>query len=233
MKGIKIHCIVEAGGTLSNNKGINRQGGGLSAPALTDKDKDDLIFAVTHQVDYIAVSFPRDANDIHLARDLIKKAGGSAGIIAKIERTEAVTNIDEIIEASDSVMVARGDLAVEIGYAELPAVQKHIIHRTRALDKTVITATQMLESMTQHIVPTRAEVSDVANAIIDGTDAVMFSAETASGQHPIKVVETTHTICLGAEKQMVTQVSRHRGWMWVYAYRWIDCHGNDVYCQSF
>ena len=210
IEGDKIHCIVEAGGTLSNNKGINRQGGGLTAPALTDKDKDDLIFAVTHQVDYIAVSFPRDANDIHLARDLIQKAGGNAGIIAKIERTEAVTNIDEIIEASDSVMVARGDLAVEIGYAELPAVQKHIIHRARASDRTVITATQMLESMTQHIVPTRAEVSDVANAIIDGTDAVMFSAETASGQHPIKVVETTHTICLGAEKQMVTQISRHR-----------------------
>lgn len=210
VKGDKIHCIVEAGGTLSNNKGINRQGGGLTAPALTDKDKDDLNFAIAQQVDYIAVSFPRDASDMHLARELITKAGGSAGIIAKIERTEAVTNIDEIIKASDAIMVARGDLAVEIGYAELPAVQKHIIHRARALDKAVITATQMLESMTQHIVPTRAEVSDVANAIIDGTDAVMFSAETASGQHPVKVVETTHTICLGAEKQLVTQISGHR-----------------------
>jgi pyruvate kinase len=208
--GRKIHCRVQSGGILLNNKGINRQGGGLTAPALTDKDRADLKFAVQHGVDYIAVSFPRNADDIKLARDLIHAAKGSSGIIAKIERTEAVANIDEIIHVSDAVMVARGDLAIEIGYAELPAVQKDIIHKARTFNKAVITATQMLESMIHHVVPTRAEVSDVANAIIDGTDAVMFSAETASGQYPVKVIETAHAICVGAEKQSVTQVSRHR-----------------------
>lgn len=205
-----IHCRVEVGGVLSNNKGINRQGGGLSAPALTEKDIDDLRFAIQQDVDYIAVSFPRDAADIHLARKLIAEVNGHAGIIAKIERHEAVTNIEEIVDAADAVMVARGDLAVEIGYAELPAVQKSIIHTARVLNKAVITATQMLESMIHNVVPTRAEVSDVANAILDGTDAVMFSAETASGEHPVKVIETAHTICLGAEKQPITQISRHR-----------------------
>lgn len=205
-----IHCRVEVGGVLSNNKGINRQGGGLSAPALTDKDCDDLAFAVKHNVDYIAISFPRDAADIQLAHKLIADANGSAGVIAKIERHEAVNNIDEIIAASDAVMVARGDLAVEIGYAELPAVQKDIIHKARIADKAVITATQMLESMINNVVPTRAEVSDVANAVLDSTDAVMFSAETASGKHPVKVIEVAHTICLGAEKQRITQISGHR-----------------------
>ncbi len=213
-----IQCKVEAGGVLSNNKGINRQGGGLSAPALTDKDRDDLTFAVQHDVDYIAVSFPRDAADIQLAKNLIAEANGTAGIIAKIERSEAVTNIDDIIQVADAVMVARGDLAVEIGYAELPAVQKDIIHKARAYNKAVITATQMLESMIQNVVPTRAEVSDVANAILDSTDAVMFSAETASGEHPVKVIETANTICLGAEKQRMTQVSGHR----------VECRFNQV-----
>ena len=213
VKGIvknRIECLVEVGGELSNNKGINKQGGGLSALALTDKDRDDLQFAIQQGVDYIAVSFPRDDNDIHLARELIRQAGGSASIIAKIERCEAVKNIESIIKAADAVMVARGDLAVEIGYAELPAVQKQIIHTARSLDKAVITATQMLESMVKQVVPTRAEVSDVANAVLDGTDAVMFSAETATGDYPVKVVETASTICLGAEKQRITQVSRHR-----------------------
>jgi pyruvate kinase len=206
----KIFCHVKVGGELSNNKGINRQGGGLSAKALTDKDKADLITAVGLGVDYIAVSFPRSAKDIIEARELVKKAGGEMGIIAKIERTEAITALDEIIKASDAVMVARGDLGVEIGDAELPAVQKHIIHRCRSLDKAVITATQMMETMITNAIPTRAEVFDVANAVLDGTDAVMLSAETATGKHPDLVVSAMARVCLGAEKQASTKVSRHR-----------------------
>jgi pyruvate kinase len=206
----KIICKVKVGGILSNNKGINRQGGGLSAKALTDKDKADLKTAINLEVDYIAVSFPRSAEDIHEARQLIHEAGGNAGIIAKIERTEAVEAIDEIIIASDAIMVARGDLGVEIGDAELPAVQKHIIHRCRTLDKAVITATQMMESMIENTIPTRAEVFDVANAVLDGTDAVMLSAETATGRHPDIVITAMARICLSAEKQKLTQVSRHR-----------------------
>ncbi len=216
--GHKIYCRVKVGGELSNNKGINRQGGGLSAKALTDKDKKDLITAVNLGADYIAISFPRTAADIHEARELVKKAGGHAGIIAKIERTEAVKAIDEIIEASDAVMVARGDLGVEIGDAELPAVQKHIIHRARTLDKAVITATQMMETMIHNAIPTRAEVFDVANAVIDGTDAVMLSAETATGKHPDIVIEAMARICVGAEKQSVTRISRHR----------VECQFNRV-----
>jgi pyruvate kinase len=206
----KISCEVKVGGELSNNKGINRQGGGLSAKALTEKDKADLKTAVKLGADYIAISFPRSAEDIHEARKLIQAAGGQAHIIAKIERTEAITAIDEIIQASDAVMVARGDLGVEIGDAELPAVQKHIINRSRALDKAVITATQMMESMIHNAIPTRAEVFDVANAVLDGTDAVMLSAETATGDHPDVVIAAMARICLGAEKQRLTQVSRHR-----------------------
>lgn len=208
--GNKIICTVIVGGELSNNKGINRQGGGLSAEALTDKDKADIKTAVSLEVDYIAVSFPRDAGDMLEARRLVEAAGGDAGLIAKIERTEAVRVIDDIIKVSDAVMVARGDLGVEIGDAELPAVQKHIINRARALDKAVITATQMMESMIHNAIPTRAEVFDVSNAVLDGTDAVMLSAETATGDHPDKVVEAMARICLGAEKQSITQVSRHR-----------------------
>ncbi|HEV2613347.1 MAG TPA: pyruvate kinase [Gammaproteobacteria bacterium] len=208
--GPKIICRVEVGGILSNNKGINRQGGGLSAKALTDKDKADLITAVKLGADYIAISFPRSANDIHEARDLIKAAKGNAGIIAKIERAEAIEVIDEIIKASDAVMVARGDLGVEIGDAELPAAQKHIIHRCRALDKAVITATQMMESMIENSIPTRAEVFDVANAVLDGSDAVMLSAETATGKHPDLVIAAMARICLSAEKQRHMSISRHR-----------------------
>ncbi|OGT30621.1 MAG: pyruvate kinase [Gammaproteobacteria bacterium RIFCSPHIGHO2_12_FULL_35_23] len=210
VENTKIICEVVTGGELSNNKGINRQGGGLSAAALTDKDKADLKEAVNLGVDYIAVSFPRSAEDIEEARRLLEKSGSAAGIIAKIERTEAVANIDEIIKASDAVMVARGDLAVEIGDAEVPAVQKHIIHRVRALDKIVITATQMMESMIANSVPTRAEVSDVANAVLDGTDAVMLSAETAVGKYPIQTIEAMHRVCLTAEKQPSAQQSKHR-----------------------
>lgn len=210
VEGSRIHCRVETGGTLSDNKGINRQGGGLSAPALTEKDREDIVTAVRLGVDYVAISFPRDANDVQLARDLVWDAGSRAGIIAKIERAEAVENIESIVEASDAVMIARGDLAVEIGDAELPAVQKRIIHVARDLNRIVITATQMMESMIQNPVPTRAEVLDVANAVMDGTDAVMLSAETASGKYPVKAVEAMARVCLGAEKQRMTQRSRHR-----------------------
>lgn len=206
----KIFCLVEVGGELSNNKGINRKGGGLSAIALTDKDKKDLKTAVKLNADYIAISFPRSAADMNKARSLLKKAKGNAGLIAKIERSDAIPVIDEIIRASDGVMVARGDLGVEIGDAELPAVQKHIIQRARSLDKAVITATQMMESMIHNAIPTRAEVFDVANAVLDGTDAVMLSAETATGDHPALVVMAMVRICLGAEKQAKTRVSRHR-----------------------
>jgi pyruvate kinase len=196
----QIHCSVVVGGQLSNNKGINRMGGGLSAEALTDKDRADIKEAVRLNADYIAISFPRHADDIEEARLLLQKAGGHQGIIAKIERTEAITNIHSIIEASDAVMIARGDLGVEIGDAELPALQKKIIKIARMHNKAVITATQMLETMTQNTIPTRAEVSDVANAVLDGTDAVMLSGETAVGLYPDKAVAAMDRICLSAEK---------------------------------
>jgi len=212
VKGPQIHCRVVTGGQLSNNKGINRLGGGLSAKALTDKDKADLKTAVALEADYIAISFPRTAADMEEAKALIKAAGGSAGVIAKIERAEAVDDktLDAIIQASAAVMVARGDLGVEIGDAALPSIQKKIIQRSRALDKAVITATQMMETMIHNAIPTRAEVFDVANAVLDGTDAVMLSAETASGDHPDIVVEAMARICLGAEQDRNTQISRHR-----------------------
>lgn len=218
VKDSKIVCRVDVGGLLSNNKGINRLGGGLTAKALTEKDKKDIKIAKDLDVDYIAISFPRSAEDIHEARQLMNAVGLTAGIIAKIERNEAVAAIDEIILASDGVMVARGDLAVEIGEAEVPAVQKHIIQRARTLDRPVITATQMMESMITNTVPTRAEVSDVANAILDGTDAVMLSAETAVGKNPVTVITTLNRICIGAERNPRTQVSRHR----------VECHFERV-----
>lgn len=206
----KIICTVEVGGELSNNKGINRQGGGLSVAALTDKDKEDMKTAVQIGADYIAISFPRSAKDMEEARSLLKGLNSDAGLIAKIERLEAIPLIDEIINASDAVMVARGDLGVEIGDAELPEVQKHIIQRARSLDKAVITATQMMESMIHNSIPTRAEVFDVANAVLDGTDAVMLSAETATGDHPDTVIAAMSRICLGAEKQRRMNISGHR-----------------------
>jgi pyruvate kinase len=208
--GSRIICTVQNGGELSNNKGINRKNGGLSARALTDKDREDLKAAAAMQVDFIAVSFVSTASDIRETRKLLNDLKSSAGIIAKIERTEAVEAVDEIIHESDGVMIARGDLGVEIGDAEVPAIQKHIIERARALDKPVITATQMMESMIQSPVPTRAEVSDVANAVLDGTDAVMLSGETAIGKHPEKVVIAAERVCLAAERQPSTRISRHR-----------------------
>lgn len=208
----KIYCRVKVGGELSNNKGINRQGGGLSAPALTAKDKEDLKIAVDLKVDYIAISFPRCGDDIEEAKALIAAAKGNCGVIAKIERVEAIApgNLDEIIQASDGVMVARGDLGVEIGDAEVPAAQKYIINRASDLNKPVITATQMLESMIHNAIPTRAEVSDVANAVLDSTDAVMLSAETAAGEHPVNVIQTMTRICVAAEKNPATLVTNYR-----------------------
>jgi pyruvate kinase len=211
--GKKIHCRVQVGGVLSNNKGINRQGGGLSAPALTEKDLNDIKLAAEIDVDYLAVSFPRSAADLNLARNLLQKAGGDAGIVAKIERAEAVINdeaLDDLIDASDAVMVARGDLGVEIGDAELVAVQKHIIARARSLNKCVITATQMMESMINSPLPTRAEVFDVANAVIDGTDAVMLSGETAAGSYPVETVNAMARAIGGAELYPHVSRSDHR-----------------------
>ena len=184
VEGSRIHTRVLTGGVLSNNKGINLRGGGLTAPALTDKDREDIKLAAELSVDYLAVSFPRDAADIIETRDLLRAAGGDGDICAKIERPEALDNIAEILDASDAIMIARGDLGVEIGDAELPAVQKRLISQARSANKVVITATQMMESMISSPVPTRAEVFDVANAVIDGTDAVMLSAESATGKFP-------------------------------------------------
>lgn len=206
----RIFCKVIVGGELSNNKGINRLGGGLSAEALTDKDRIDIKEAVRLQADYLAISFPRNADDVKEARTLLKAAGGTANIIAKIERAEAVQCIEEIIKAADGIMVARGDLGVELGDAELPGVQKQMIRKCRLLNKPVITATQMLETMTYNTIPTRAEVSDVANAVLDGTDAVMLSQETAVGKYPDKAVAAMHRICLSAEKFPQIKRSRKR-----------------------
>jgi pyruvate kinase len=210
VSGSEVQCRVVVGGVLSNNKGINRHGGGLSASAITDKDRSDIEVAAKMDADYVAVSFPRTADDINLARELLQQAGGHGGIVAKIERAEALDSLEEIIEAADVVMIARGDLGVEIGDAELPAVQKRIIKIARSLDRVVITATQMMQSMIENPIPTRAEVFDVANAVIDGTDAVMLSAETATGKYPAKVIEAMDRICVGAERQRSTLASERR-----------------------
>jgi pyruvate kinase len=206
----EVECRVVVGGELSNNKGINRQGGGLTAKALTDKDRSDIRVAAEMQADYLAVSFPRCADDIHQARELLRQAGGHGGIMAKIERAEAVENLEEIVAATDALMIARGDLGVEIGDAELPAVQKRIIHVARTMDRVVITATQMMQSMVENPIPTRAEVFDVANAVIDGTDAVMLSAETAMGKNPAMVVAAMDRICKGAERQRSVHAAERR-----------------------
>jgi pyruvate kinase len=211
VSGTRIETRVRVGGELSDRKGLNRQGGGISAPAISEKDREDIRFAAEEKVDYIAVSFARDAADIEQARTLVRQAGGDARIVAKVERHEAVANLPGIIEASDVVMVARGDLGVEMGYAELTGLQKTIIHQTRGRNRVVITATQMMESMIQNPVPTRAEVSDVANAVMDGTDAVMLSAETAAGRYPVKAVEAMAQVIEGAEKYQLTHSrTRHR-----------------------
>ncbi|MCG6861660.1 MAG: pyruvate kinase [Chromatiaceae bacterium] len=203
-----VQCRVVVGGTLSSNKGINKKGGGLSAPALTEKDKRDIGFAADIDADYLAVSFVCNGDDVRIARELFQQAGGKGGIVSKIERVEALNAIDEIIAASDVIMVARGDLGVEIGDAELPAVQKRLIHDARDRNCVVITATQMMQSMIESPIPTRAEVFDVANAVVEGTDAVMLSAESSIGKHPPKVVEALHRICLEAEKH--ARKSKHR-----------------------
>jgi pyruvate kinase len=211
VSGTRIETRVRVAGELSDRKGLNRQGGGISAPAISEKDREDIRFAAEEQVDYMAVSFARDAADIEQARTLVRQAGGQARIVAKVERHEAVANLPGIIEAADVVMVARGDLGVEMGYAELTGLQKTIIHQTRGKNRVVITATQMMESMIQNPVPTRAEVSDVANAVMDGTDAVMLSAETAAGRYPVKAVEAMAQVIEGAEKYQLTHSrTRHR-----------------------
>ena len=208
VEGSRIITVVELGGTLSNNKGINRMGGGLTAPALTSKDMDDVKTAAEIGADYLAVSFPKSREDMYMARQLMRAAGGHAQLIAKIERAEAITALEEIIDASDGIMVARGDLAVEVGNAAVPGLQKRMIKLAREHNKLTITATQMMESMIHNPVPTRAEVSDVANAVLDGTDAVMLSAETASGKYPVETVDAMAQICVEAENYTTVELDR-------------------------
>ncbi|MCG9725755.1 pyruvate kinase [Vibrio brasiliensis] len=213
VSGTQVRTKVIIGGALSNNKGINKKGGGLSAEALTEKDKNDIKLAAEIDVDYLAVSFPRNGEDMKYARRLATDAGLQTRLVAKVERAETVeseANIDDIILASDAVMVARGDLGVEIGDPELIGVQKQLIRRARALNRTVITATQMMESMMENPMPTRAEVMDVANAVLDGTDAVMLSGETAAGKYPLETVRSMAEVCLGAEKMSAVNRSSYR-----------------------
>ncbi len=204
VRGEAVHTVVKVGGELSNNKGINKQGGGLTAPALTGKDMEDIKTAMSFQAEYLAVSFPKNATDMEMARQLANVAGEpwrhKPSLIAKIERSEAIPNLEAILKASDGIMVARGDLAIEVGNATVPALQKRMIKMALALDKITITATQMMESMIVNPVPTRAEVSDVANAVLDGTDAVMLSAETAAGKFPVETIEQMAAIALEAER---------------------------------
>ena len=202
VRGEEVHTTVRHGGVLSNNKGINRQGGGLTAAALTPKDIEDIRTAAKINADYLAVSFPKTGADMYMARELLRASGGKAFLIAKIERAEAVTPaaLVDIMNACDGIMVARGDLAVEVGDAAVPALQQRMIRLAREHNKLTITATQMMESMIESPVPTRAEVSDVANAVLDGTDAVMLSAESASGKYPVEAIEAMHRICVQAEQ---------------------------------
>jgi pyruvate kinase len=211
IEGTRVHTTVVNGGILSNHKGINKKGGGLSAPALTDVDRENIKLAAELDMDFLAVSFVRDGEDVREARRLFEAAGGKGLIVAKIERVEAIDDIDSIIEAADIIMVARGDLGVEMGYAELTGIQKKLIRKTRKASKIVITATQMMESMIQNPIPTRAEVSDVSNAVMDGTDAVMLSGETAVGRYPVKAIRAMAEVCKGAEKYPLPEgVTRHR-----------------------
>jgi pyruvate kinase len=212
VKGAAVHTTVVMGGELSNNKGINKQGGGLTAPALTSKDRNDIRTAMALKADYVAVSFPKTATDMELARQLCNVActdGHRPGLIAKIERAEAIPELENILRASDGIMVARGDLAVEVGNAAVPALQKRMIKLAREHDKVAITATQMMESMILAPVPTRAEVSDVANAVLDGTDAVMLSAETAAGKFPLETVREMANICQVAEEASQGDLDAH------------------------
>ncbi len=210
VEGNSINTTVMVGGTLSDNKGINLKGGGLSADALTEKDREDILVAAAIEADYVAISFPRNAGDVKLARTLLRQAGGHGAIVSKIERAEALDNIESIIDASDVIMIARGDLGVEIGDDQLPAVQKRLIKMARDMNRVVITATQMMESMRENPIPTRAEVFDVANAVLDGTDAVMLSAETATGAYPVETVVSMSRICRNAEQQAAALRSHHR-----------------------
>ena len=210
VSGHEINCRILTGGEISNSKGLNLKGGGLSATALTDKDREDLKHAVKMEADYIAISFVRRPEDIGFTRELLAELGSDARIIAKIERAEALDNAEAIIDAADGIMIARGDLGVEIGDASLPPVQKRLIKLAREMDRPVITATQMMESMIDHQIPLRAEVFDVANAVLDGTDAVMLSGETSIGMFPDKVVEAADRICEATEQQRITQMSDHR-----------------------
>lgn len=213
VEGSKVYTQVTVGGYLSNNKGINKLGGGLSAAALTEKDKEDILTAAKIGVEFLAVSFPRNGEDLHYARRLAKEAGLDTKIVAKVERAETVATpeaMDDIIHAADVIMVARGDLGVEIGDASLVGIQKELIRRARVLNKIVITATQMMESMISSPMPTRAEVMDVANAVLDGSDAVMLSGETAAGDYPIETVTSMASVCLGAEKVPSINISKHR-----------------------
>lgn len=210
VEGPEIICRVVQGGVLSDNKGIKRQGGGLSASALTDKDMEDIKTAAALKADYLAVSFPRNGADMKLARDLMHAAGGHSMLVAKIERAEAIPALEEILEVSDVIMVARGDLGVEVGDAAVPALQKRMIRMARERNKLVITATQMMESMITSPIPTRAEVSDVANAVLDGTDAVMLSAETAAGSYPVEAVAAMDRVCFEAEKEYETSPANLR-----------------------
>lgn len=213
VEGERVNCTVVVGGKLSNNKGINLHGGGLSAAALTEKDKEDILTAAEIQCDYLALSFPRSAEDVEYCRSLAEKAGLVCSIVSKIERAEAVNDdftLDGIILASDVIMIARGDLGVEVGDAQLPALQKKMIKRARQLNRITITATQMMETMIENAIPTRAEVFDVANAVMDGTDAVMLSGETATGHSPSLVIKTMSDIAHEAEKSRSTRESTHR-----------------------
>ncbi len=207
VQGLRVDCRVTTGGEVSDHKGINRRGGGLSAKALTEKDLEDVKLAARLDVDYLAISFVRTAADVEEARALLRAAGSDARIVAKIERSEAIPRLEEIVRASDAVMVARGDLGIEVGYAELTGLQKRILETARSFDRVTITATQMMESMIQSPVPTRAEVSDVANAVLDGTDAVMLSGESAVGKYPARAVEAMAEVIEGAEKY---QLARYR-----------------------
>lgn len=202
IQGDAIVCEVDTGGVLSSRKGINLKGGGLSIPGIAERDREDIRRAAEMDADYVAVSFPRNAEDMNKARRLLREAGSHARLVSKIERTEAIENLEEIIDASHAALVARGDLGVEIGDAELPGLQKRIIKKSLHQNRVAITATQMMQSMVENPIPTRAEVLDVANAVIDGTDAVMLSAETAVGKYPVQVVEAMHRVCLGAERHV-------------------------------
>lgn len=210
VSGSEIICKVLAGGRLYGRKGVNKIGGGLSAPALTAKDKKDIRDIVKAKPDYFALSFVKSAKDIRELRKRLQANDCNAGIIAKIERHEAIQNIDEIIDEADAIMIARGDLGVEVGDPHLPGYQKQFIKNARKMNRCVITATQMMESMIENPIPTRAEVFDVANAVLDGTDAVMLSGETAVGKYPVKVISTMANIVVGAEQERLSRVSHHR-----------------------